>query len=82
MKLRDVRAFNTPSVRAVLEFLCRAPRDEVYTLRELANRVGFSEHTLDSYGEQMEGHRYRVGSAYFYGHRTAIVRLRGKLENQ
>ncbi len=82
MKLRDVRAFNAPSVRAVLEFLCRAPRDEVYTLRELAHRVGFSEKSLDPYREQLEGHRYRVGSAYFYGHRTAIVRLRGKLENR
>jgi hypothetical protein len=75
---------DSPSIAAAIEFLNRAPVDEVYTLNHLAAGIYFSPNSLEGYVPMPAFERYRVKCSrrFLYGNPLAVRKLRRSLENR
>lgn len=68
-----------PTVKKLLDFLNKAPVDEIFTLASVAQRSGVAFSTLrscNSYLAGLAGFTEKVGGVRYYGHPKAIAELR------
>lgn len=70
MKTKEI--IETTNVKSVTDFLYIAPRDELYTLKELSERFNIPESTLKT-SRSMNNYKVKYGNNNYYGSPQAIA---------